>query len=143
MIDNPKLYRDFMHVSHFLRHGHGDPAFKVAPGQHRVLTVLIDVEGEAGLPQRDLGAQMGLSPAALSELLAKLEDRGLVKRERSQEDRRVTLVSLTAKGRKQAQSLVDAEARVADDTFGALDDADREKLASILAKMISNWEGAE
>ena len=113
MIDNSKLYRDFMHVSHILRHGHGDPALKVAPGQQRVLSTLAEAGEKGRLSQRDLGAQMGLSPAALSELLSKLEERELIERERSEADRRVTLVSLSSKGRKRAKALIDAENRVA------------------------------
>ena len=137
MNDSISLYREFMHVSHFLRHGHNEPALKVAPGQHRVLTVLGNVDA---LAQRDLAERMGIAPASLSELLTKLEERGLVVRERQKEDRRVIMVSLSKKGKAQAQKLLDAEQRIADETFGALSEEDREQLARILTAIVESCD---
>ena len=137
MGDYSKLYGELMHVSHFLRHGHGEAALKAAPGQIRVLTVLAGAEPMA---QRDLIERLGIAPASLSELLTKLEERGLVARKRSKDDRRVIMLSLTAAGRRQADDLLEAERRAADEVFGPLTAADRKDLDRILAKIIASWE---
>ncbi|MDI7274774.1 MAG: MarR family transcriptional regulator [Anaerolineae bacterium] len=54
---------------------------------------------EAGpVPVGQIGAHLYLAESTTSELVDGLEDRGLVKRERSREDNRVAMVSLTPRG---------------------------------------------
>jgi len=52
------------------------------------------------LPSSELAHLADVSPASATELLDELADAGLVERSRSQSDRRVVLVSLTARGRQ-------------------------------------------
>lgn len=47
---------------------------------------------------RRLAMSMGRSPAALSKSLAKLEQRGMIRREANPSDRRAALVAITAEG---------------------------------------------
>lgn len=65
-------------------------------GQGRVLKLL---EAMPGASQRDLAYVLGMRPQSLSELLGKLEAKGLVSRQKSPDDARVTLVSLTEEGK--------------------------------------------
>jgi DNA-binding MarR family transcriptional regulator len=75
-----------------MRRGHvGNPM----RGQGRVLLLLKD---RPGTSQRELAYLLGMRPQSLSELLGKLEEKGLVSRSKSPEDARVTVVSLTDKG---------------------------------------------
>jgi DNA-binding MarR family transcriptional regulator len=54
---------------------------------------------------RTIAEEGGFSKATLTGVLQTLESRGLIKRNRSQEDKRLVLVTLTAKGRKLMVSL--------------------------------------
>lgn len=51
-----------------------------------------------GLTVRDLGARMGLNSGTLSPLLRRLEQRGLVSRQRTSNDERIVTIMLTAAG---------------------------------------------
>src|SRR5262245_52931339 len=62
-------------------------------------------EGVATTPG-DLCREMRHDTGALTRLLDQLEERGYVARERSQQDRRVVRLQLTAAGRKQAAELI-------------------------------------
>lgn len=137
MPTDTELYRDLMHVSHLLRHGHGEKALQINPGQQRVLMAL---GRDGSVAQRDLLRELGTSPASLSELLSKMEEDKLVKRERSANDRRVLVVTLTAKGAKQARALADAQNAVAQEVFSALGDGQRAQLAGALRAILDARE---
>lgn len=51
------------------------------------------------LPMGKLGARLMVHPAAVTNAIGKLEQRGLVRRSMSPEDRRVVLASITEEGR--------------------------------------------
>ncbi len=55
-----------------------------------------------GVTQRELGAALNLNAPNLTTLLTRLQERGLVSRERSDSDRRAQLIRLTAAGVKLA-----------------------------------------
>lgn len=137
MTENLELYRVILRVSHALRHGHGEPELKMAPGQKRVLTALARRET---MTQRDLLDEMGLARATLSELLTRLEDRGLIERTRSKADRRVTILSLTRKGKIASGKIIDVESRIADEAFAPLGADEKEQLARMLAVMLDSWK---
>ena len=69
-------------------------------GKQHVLTKVYKAGGH--LSQKDLLEDSHISSAALSEVLAKLECEGLIRRARSEEDRRQMDVWLTDEGREQA-----------------------------------------
>ncbi len=140
MIDNRQLFGEVMHVSHFLRFGHGKPAVKMAPGQQRILAILGQ---RAPITQRNLTDESGVSPATLSELLSKMEAKDLIKREKSEADRRVTIVMLTKKGNALAQKIAEHETNLADEVFGCLNDEQRSELSAALNSVITNWEAQQ
>lgn len=61
-------------------------------------TLLFGLRERDGLPSSELAHLADLSPATATEMLDGLEREGLVARSRSERDRRVVLVSLTARG---------------------------------------------
>ena len=138
MTDNLELYRALLRVSHFLRHGHGEPELMMAPGQQRVLTALMR---HGSMPQRQLLEKMGLARATLSELLTRLEEKGLVERARSKEDRRAIIVSLTKKGEAAASKVVDIESDIADEAFAPLSATQKADMKSMLDAVLQSWEG--
>ena len=136
MTDNSELYRTFLRVSHLLRHGHGEPELMMAPGQQRVLTVLARRDS---LSQRDLLEEMGLARATLSELLTRLEEKGLIERTRSKADRRVVIVSLTKKGKAASKKVVSIQSDIADEAFAPLNAAQKDDMKSMLDAVLQSW----
>ena len=72
-----------------MRHGHG-------MNEGRLIQALSDKES---MTTQELMEVLDLRPSSMSELLAKLEDRGLIVRSQSEDDKRVNIVSLTDKAR--------------------------------------------
>jgi DNA-binding MarR family transcriptional regulator len=62
-------------------------------------SLLFCLRAHADLPTSELAVAADLSPASATEMLDGLAAAGLVTRERSQQDRRVVLTSLTDRGR--------------------------------------------
>ena len=67
------------------------------------------------LPMGKLGARLMVHPAAVTNAIGKLEQRGLVQRSMSPDDRRVVLASITAPGRALVE---EATAALNDAAFG-------------------------
>ena len=136
MTDNSELSRTLLRVSHLLRHGHGEPELKMAPGQQRVLTMLARHDS---MSQRDLLEEMGLARATLSELLTRLQEKGLIEREHSKADRRVIIISLTKKGKAASKKVIDLESAIADEAFAPLSAAQKKDMKSMLDAVLQSW----
>jgi MarR family 2-MHQ and catechol resistance regulon transcriptional repressor len=63
----------------------------------RILEVLVN---KGPLPVNTIGPKVNLTPGSISTAVDRLVERGLVSRVESSEDRRVRVVSLTAKGKE-------------------------------------------
>lgn len=72
------------------------------PGMNRPLEVLAENDN---VSSRELAELLDIRPSSLTELLSRLESEGLVARTPDENDRRVSRVSLTDKGREQADKL--------------------------------------
>ena len=97
--------------------------------QYLILAVL---GTDAPPSQLELAGLCGLLPAQVVPVLDELERRGLVARQRSEEDRRRSVVRLTPAG-EESLAKADELARSIEDTlFGELDAAAREQLHGTL-----------
>ena len=74
-------------------------------GQGRVLALL---KMNPEISQKDLTFVLGMRAQSVGELLQKLEDKELITREASEQDRRVMIIRLTEKGREEAEKISDA-----------------------------------
>jgi len=61
--------------------------------------LLLNVDAQ-GTPSTQLGPKMGMEPTSLSRILKNLEEQGLISKHADKQDRRVTLIKLTAAGKK-------------------------------------------
>jgi DNA-binding MarR family transcriptional regulator len=84
------LHRSFHDMMRFAR-GEG-----LSMGQMGAL-MRLGKEGMCGVS--DIGAQMGVTSAAASQMIDRLVQMGLIERTEDPNDRRVKLITLTAKGR--------------------------------------------
>ncbi len=102
-------------------------------GQEGVLSV---IAGQPGITQKELSEALGIQPASVSELLMKLERKGLVIREKDNLDRRSIKVHLT----EESRSILAEPKEESSDPFQALSAEEQEQLRSLLGKLLTDWE---
>ncbi len=97
--------------------------------------VLSTLRRNPGINQKALAEALAIAPPNLATLLDRLESCGLLARQRSTDDKRIQLVSLTAQGTKlHAQAL--KAARKADEvTLHRLSAKEQEQLRLLLSKV--------
>jgi DNA-binding MarR family transcriptional regulator len=69
---------------------------------------LLAFSRSGSLPMGKMGVRLMVHPAAVTNAIARLEQRGLVQRQMSPEDRRVVLATITPAGRTLAEEATDA-----------------------------------
>jgi len=91
----------------------------------RDLAVLSTVASELPLSQLEVAARLGVDRTSIGDLLDALEERGLVERRRSPEDRRRNLVALTQHGEDTLEKAEQVRIKVEQDFLAPLTSADR------------------
>ncbi len=120
------LYGLMRRCGHFLYQRQG------GQGQRRVLTIL---QERGSMQQRELQEYLGIQPGSMSELIGKLEQKGLLKRTASEEDRRSRILALTEQGQKMA-----GPGQGEQELFSILSGDEQEQLKALLAKLLEAWE---
>jgi DNA-binding MarR family transcriptional regulator len=93
------------------------------------------IQASSGMSQQALSSMLGLPPSRLVVLIDELEERGLVERRSSSEDRRVYALHLTRKGNEILEA-VGKVAREHDDAIcTALTPDERETLGGLLRRI--------
>ena len=109
--------------------------------RERLLIVAESFDG--GVRQKDLVEELDISPAAVSELVSKLEKDEYVTREVDQSDKRATLIKLTDLGKARAAELADERNERFSKAFTALTDKEKEQLLKLLEKLTADDEEEE
>lgn len=123
------LLRDISHTMRSLYEGRGS--------QKWILILL----GKTGtITQRELTARLGIQSGSASEVIAKLENMGLIARTLSETDRRTANISLTEEGRRQAAEAMAQRQQRHEEMFSALSGAEKAQLLSLLEKINADWE---
>lgn len=129
---NGKLVINLRDISHTLRdlsEGRGS--------QKRILILLL----EAGpITQRELTQRLGIQPGSASEVIAKLENAGLIRRTESEADRRTVDVALTEEGSRQAEEAKAQREERHGEMFSALSQEEKAQLLGLLEKVNTDWE---
>lgn len=120
--------RDLSHTMRFLYEGRGS--------QKRVLIILREV---GMITQRELTERLGIQPGSASEVLAKLENAGLITRTVSEADRRTTNIVLTEAGREQADEAIGQRNRRHTEMFSCLSEKEKAELLALLEKISADW----
>jgi DNA-binding MarR family transcriptional regulator len=71
------------------------------------LHILKTMPRDGGMTQKDIGAAVGKTPANMTRILDRLEEKSLIQRQRDPKDRRATLVFMTENGKKTAEKVTD------------------------------------
>src|SRR3954465_4664068 len=104
-------------------------ALGLSPRQYLLLAVL---GTDAPPSQLELAGLCGLLPAQVVPVLDELERRGLVARQRSEEDRRRSVVRLTSAGEKTLAQADELARSIEDSLFGGLSGGARDRLNQTL-----------
>ena len=109
--------------------------------RERLLIVADSYGGE--VKQKALVEELDISPAAVSELVSKLEKDEYVKREADPGDKRATIIKLTDLGKARAAELADERNERFSKAFTALTDKEKEQLLKLLEKLTAEDEEEE
>lgn len=122
------LYGRMRACGHYLYHRSGSGA-----GQGKILTILSRREN---MTQKELQEMLQIQPGSMSEILAKLEEKGLILRKKDDKDKRRSVLSLTGAGREYVREIRENEKPL----FDALDDNEQEELKKLLGKLLESWK---
>lgn len=107
--------------------------------QGRTQTTVLHALHEGGpTSQKDLQERLGIQPGSMSELITKLETKGLLVRERDAADRRKVLLTLTVAG--EAKIVRQEHKSQLPVRYAGLADAEVDALAALLERVIKGWK---
>ena len=129
-----KLFQYLRCVAYQMRH-HAD----AKGGQGWILAILLHRER---IPQREMQNLLGIQAGSLSEILSKLEGRGLISRSPNEEDRRSMDIVLTEKGSRIAQETEVFRRLRRESLFQALSEEEKLTLAALLEKLLVDWNNS-
>jgi len=90
---------------------------------------------EGARPIAVIGQQLGLTPSSMTGLVDRLEEQGLLRRERHPSDRRATLLRLSRKGEAAFQREVDFYRALVNETLSAMGDDAKRLVLEALAEL--------
>jgi DNA-binding MarR family transcriptional regulator len=95
--------------------------------------------GYAGqLPFNEIGAKMMVTVSNLTGIVDRLEEKGLVARERDTGDRRIVHVKLTTKGQKLYKTSIPTFEKILSQLFEPLDKHEQKELGGLLKKLFTS-----
>lgn len=132
MSKNEELLRLLNDLSHIIR-------FRMdkVSGQKRILIIL---NQEGVITQRDLTERLGVQSGSVSETLEKLERSELIYRIPSESDRRTADIFLTQKGRELSEKIKVNYEKEQDRLFTSLSDSEKDQLFYLLNKLYKDWD---
>ena len=126
------ILRNLSHLGHYLYITRG-----CRGGQQFILTALYR---DGDMTQKDLLAKTKNASASLSEMVSKLEAKGLIERTRVDKDRRQTLLSLTREGRQQAQEAQKSMESFEAKALSVLSDEEKTVFCGYLDRLVEHWD---
>ena len=109
--------------------------------RERLLVIADSYDG--AVRQKTLVEELDISPAAVSELVSKLEKDKYVNREIDPDDKRATLIKLTDLGKARAAELADERNERFSKAFAALNAKEKDQLLKLLEKLTADDEEKE
>jgi len=106
------------------------------------LAILVALSTAHAVSTSDLCARVAYDPGAMTRMLDRLQAKGMVRRSRSLEDRRVVHVELTEQGKAGLPRMRKAACEVAGLLLGGFSSAEIRELESYLGRLLSNAQPA-
>lgn len=107
----------------------------------RQLEAVVFLSHHRGATMGEFAAGLEISPAAATELVARLSEKGVVRREADPADRRVVLISLAGAAERYAESVHDRWRGHLEDVFARHPGIDPDALVALLADLIDHLKG--
>jgi DNA-binding MarR family transcriptional regulator len=133
LADRPGFLVRRLHQIHVALFAEECAPFGITPVQFSVLTAL---ERVAPMDQVSLAGEVGIDRANCTDVLGRLEDRGLILRVANPADSRAKLCELTPAGRRLLARLAPAAQRAHDRTIAALPKAERDAFLRSLTRLV-------
>ena len=105
--------------------------------QKRILIILLEV---GSITQRALTSRLGIQPGSASEVIAKLENAGLIQRTVSTDDRRTANIRLTPEGEHLARAAAEDRLRRHREMFACLNDSEKQTLLGLMERICTDWD---
>lgn len=109
--------------------------FDLTPDEFDVLAALRRSGPPYAMCPRDLIDSMMVRSGTVSHRLAKLEDRGLIRRDPDPEDRRSVIAVLETKGRRLVDRAMASHLATEEQLIGTLNSRERDQLARLLRRL--------
>lgn len=106
-------------------------------GQGMILKVLADRET---ITQSELQNIVDVKSGSLSEILAKMEEHDFITREKDENDKRKTNISITEKGKEAVNLKKEQRLKSSQELFQNISEEEKEQLESILLKLFREWK---
>ena len=101
-------------------------------------TLLCRLFVQEGMTQSEIADQLSVQGATVTNMLQRMEEAGLVTRQRDVEDNRLVRVYLTDEGKNKERSIVQQFVKVEETMFEGLTQEDRASLRRMLRLMLDN-----
>jgi DNA-binding MarR family transcriptional regulator len=116
--------------------------FGLGPSTFEALVTLRRIAGDAGVSQKRLADQVGVTPGTISVRIDHLVAEGLAERRPDPESKRSSLVALTDQGRDLFDRVAPVHLENERRLLAALSEEDRELLVGLLRKLLVEFEGS-
>jgi DNA-binding MarR family transcriptional regulator len=103
--------------------------------------MLCTVREREGMTQSEIAEQLSIQGATVSNMLQKMEEAGLVIRQRDTDDNRLVRVYLTETGRQKEAAIHEQFGAMQDEIFKGVSEADRCRFREMLQQVIVNLSG--
>lgn len=105
--------------------------------QGRILRILYQ---QGPMTQKELQEKLDIQPGSMSEIAAKLENRGLVTRAKDPSDKRKISLSLTEEGRIDVEEHRIARQERQKKNFSHLTEEEKDTLEALLTRLLDAWQ---
>jgi len=110
----------------------------IVPSYGNILTVLYDHGGK--LSMKEIGDLLGKEKSTITTLVNKIEKLGYVEKVKSEDDRRVTYVCVTEKGRSIESEFADISKEVKKTAYDGFTNEEKKELLRLLKKLKNNFD---
>ena len=102
--------------------------------------LLLLIAANDGVIQRDLAIEMDVRPSSMTEMLVKMEQLGLIRREQDEKDQRVMHIFLTDKGKSVAEESKIMNAQLTEELFAGLNAEEIDEILRLTEKLTAHLD---
>ncbi len=105
-----------------------------------LMTISVLMHKNGRVKAGDLSGELGINKSALSRMLKAFEEKGLVERVNSKDDRREVYIYLTDEGEKVCKTAQDSIGKKIEEFFLRMGESDTQEIVRLIEKSMKIWE---